>query len=165
MTIEPARLLKMLEPAVRPAAAPAPVARPGPPLEGQSFDALLTLVASGKVSSGAPVTVAPDAGLAEPLAEGQLARLAAGADVAAAHGARRAVMLIDGRGLVLDVAGRAITGELSAENGRRIHDVDAAVHVAAEGVESRHPPPRGPAAGVPPPGVARQLDAAARSRA
>ncbi len=69
-------------------------------------------------------------------------------------------MLIDGRGVVLDVAGRTLTAELAADPSSRIVNVDAAVYVAGED-EAPQPRPVPPSA-VAPAAVARQIEAASR---
>jgi hypothetical protein len=131
MVIDPIQLLKRLEPAVRPVAAPAGRTDANAPLEQQSFDELLSLVSHGRVHSGRAVRVADDAALSEPLTDEQVQRLAAAADRAEAAGARRAVMLIDGRGVVMDVPQRTISTELTSSD-RSITRIDAAVYVAGE---------------------------------
>jgi hypothetical protein len=157
MTIDPGQLLKRLEPAVRPAAAPSTGRAASTPLERQEFDELLTLVASGSLHSDRVVTIDANAELDDELDEGQMKRLAAAADVAEASGARGAVMLIDGRGIVMDVPQRAVTGELSASSSTRLIEIDAAVYVAGDDEEeAAGQVPLG--TGSIPPAVARQLE-------
>ncbi|UCD76371.1 MAG: hypothetical protein JSV91_05485 [Phycisphaerales bacterium] len=157
MPIDPAQLLKRLEPPVRPGAAGGPRQVPRVPIEQQSFDQLLTLVTRGDVQSDRPVDLAfvPE----EEITEEQMSRLAAAADLAQSRGARRAVMLIDGRGLLMNVQGRAVETELSAGEERVFQNVDAAVYVAGE-EEGLDEAPRMPGAGVIPPAVAAQIEAA-----
>jgi hypothetical protein len=166
MVIDPAQLLRKLEPAVRPPSAPATAAAGCAPLERQTFDELMSLVSRGTVHSGRKVTVAAGARLAESLDEGQFDRLAAAADLAEGTGAGQAVMLIDGRGLVLDVTARSVTGELGGTGGDQLIDIDAAVYVAGEddedaAMEGLLPPP---ATTTIHPAVARQLHDAADGR-
>ena len=123
MTIDPARLLKRLEPVVRPVSATGAVVNGRLPLESQGFDELLQLVSHGEMSSGAPVQVSDSITLA--LEEDQLDRLAAAADVAQAAGARRALALLDGRGLVLDVADRSVSEELTGDSSSASEAPDA----------------------------------------
>jgi len=132
MPIDPLQLLKQLEPAIRPGGASGTERSGRVPLEQQSFAEMLQLVSRGGVSSGRAVTVGPEVAKAKELDEDQLARLAAAADLAEASGVRRAVMLMDGRGLIMDVAAREVTAELSAGEGSRIVDIEAAVYVAGE---------------------------------
>jgi len=101
-----------------------------PGLADAGFGDLLTMVASGRLRSDRAITVAPGAALDPPLAERQLERLAAAADEAEAAGARRAVMLIDGRGVVLQVGDRRVDGEVAP--GTPLIDIDAAVAVPAD---------------------------------
>ena len=162
MAADSAYLLRRLEPAVRPAfATPPPPQRPQPPLEGQSFDELLALTQQGSVRSGRAVRWGGGGGgggaadPASPIDEQQLARLSAAADVAEAAGARRALMLIDGRGVVLDVANRTLVAELSDDGAARAVKVDAAVNVPDPDHDSEGPP-----ATPPSPGLMRQLSGA-----
>jgi hypothetical protein len=122
MTIDPANLLKRLEPPVR---SPAPGLHAAP-LEHLRFDDLLALASSGAIRSGREVTLAfePTEGA---LDSGQLDRIAAAADLAESGGARAAAMLVDGRALMIDVPERTITGELSKS--APLHRVDAVVYV------------------------------------
>ena len=161
MSIDPAQLLKRLEPPVRPGAASGPPALPRLPIEQQSFDQLLTLVARGNVRSDRPVELAFSPG--DELSDEQMERLAAAADLAQTRGARRAVMLIDGRGLVMDVAGRKLEAELAAGEGRMIQSIDAAVYVAGD-EEALDGPTLMPGAGLIPPAVAAQFEAARDSQ-
>ncbi|MDY7109257.1 MAG: hypothetical protein SYC29_11540 [Planctomycetota bacterium] len=151
MTIDPIQLLKRLEPAVRPGSAPASAREGQAPLEQRSFEDLLSLVSRGSVHSGRPITVAGAASLKEELDDDQKGRLASAADTAQAAGAKRAVMLIDGRGLVLDVAGRVIETELGPGGKEALTNLDAAVYVAAR--EEEQSAARGPA--LPDAGVLR----------
>ncbi len=76
--------------------------------EGLSFDSMLKKARAGEISSGEPVTEAKGAGAN--LTDQQLQRLAAAADRAEADGAQRALVLMDGVVLKLDVASREIVG-------------------------------------------------------
>jgi hypothetical protein len=157
MTSDPNILLKQLEPAVRPAYAGAHKATPAAPLEQRPFDELLALASQGLVDSGRSVSV--DYAAAEALTGDELSRLSAAADVAEAAGARKALLLMDGRGLVLDVPTRTLSAELSADESSRVTGLDTAVYVGNEAVESA-PAPLKPPGGVAPAAVGRQLDLA-----
>ncbi len=160
MTSDPLQLLKQLEPIVRPAYAGGPGPQPTRGLEHEQFDELLARARQGTIESGRTVS----AGLlqaGEPLSRGQLSRLSAAADLAEASGAERAMLLMDGRGLILDVAARTLTGELSPDSEARVVRLDAAVHVPGEGDEAGAAPVA-PPTGVAPPGVAEQIEAAER---
>jgi hypothetical protein len=117
------------------------VAPPRLPLEEQSFDELLALVSHGELRSGRGVSVASDG--VEPLTPPQLERLAAAADLAESEGAGRALMLIDGRALILEVASRTLSGELDMNAAAPLVRLDAAVYVAGDG-EAPAPRPSGP---------------------
>jgi hypothetical protein len=71
----------------------------------ESFASLMQSVQAGTFSSGAPVGVASNSGIE--LSSRQLQRLAEAADRATASGANRAVVLIDGMALKLDVNQRS----------------------------------------------------------
>ena len=158
MTIDPSQLLRQLEPAVRPGFSSPTVAPARPGFADQSFQQLLTLASRGEIESGRQVQLAFEP--KESLDDGQLSRLSTAADRAEASGAKRAMMLIDGRGLVLDVEQRTIDAELSGgAESRFAGGIDAAVYVPSLD-EQETEPLRPPAAQMPPAGVARQIAAA-----
>ncbi len=145
-------LLKQLEPAVRPAYMGPPASRPTAPLEQQPFDELLASAKAGRLASGRAVSTA-DVG--EPISPEQLQRLAIAADRAESSGAQRAVLLLDGRALMLDVPTRTISVELSASSA--MEKIDTALYVPTES-EQTDTRPVGPPSGVAPRGVALQID-------
>ncbi len=149
---DPSFLLRQLEPAVAPSYLTAPVTKPNAPLEHLRFDELLAAAQVGRMASGRAVSAAYEGG--EALSPQQLERLAGAADLAEASGAQRAMLLVDGRALVLDVPTRTISGELSFSS--RIERLDAAVYVPAEG-EQEQPKPLGPPGSVAPRAVAEQI--------
>ncbi len=159
MTSDSLQLLKQLEPIVRPAYAGGS-APPTGALENQPFDELLARARQGQVASGRTVT----ADRAGELSGEQVARLSSAADLAEASGAQRALLLMDGRGLLLDVASRVISAELSADDTSRLANLDAAVYVPGDD-DASSPALLAPPSGVAPPGVGRQLDAAMRPSA
>lgn len=130
MAINSAQLLKLLEPAVRPGATRASTAPARAGFEHQSFDQMLAQVARGTVHSGRQIDVACDPAI--PLEPSQLERMAVAADQAEAAGAKRALLLIDGRAFVLDVANRTLTTELSNDPATRLQNVDAAILVPGD---------------------------------
>jgi hypothetical protein len=154
MTMDPLQLLRRLEPPVRPAWARGAEITGPTSLEQAGFADLLQLVARGQVASGRAVTVGFEP--ASPLSEEQMLRLASAADLAETHGARRSLMLIDGRGLVLDVPGRTLTDELGAGPPGAVAQVDAAVWV--EGSPLPAPQVRGPQPQWLPPAIAGLID-------
>jgi hypothetical protein len=82
------------------------------PIEGRSFKELLDQAGSGVIKSGLPVRVAEGSGLS--LTKDQLSRLESAADAADAAGAHRALVLIDGVALEMDVQSRTIVSKLDA---------------------------------------------------
>ncbi|MCC6676955.1 MAG: hypothetical protein IT436_07415 [Phycisphaerales bacterium] len=121
-------LLQKLGSGVRPVGAERP-ARSLLGAAGQSFAELLGKAADGQITSGLPVTVAKGAGVN--LSADQLVRIGSAADRAQAAGADRAVVLIDGAALKLDVATRTITGPADLSPGATHGDIDALVVAAA----------------------------------
>jgi len=152
--IDPTFLLKQLEPAIRPAYLGPPASRPTAPLEQQPFDELLASAKAGRLASGRSVSTAHEG---EPISPEQLQRLAVAADRAESSGAQRAVLLLDGRALVLDVATRTISEELSASSA--MEKIDMAVYVPTESAQT-DARPLGPPGGVAPRGVALQIEQA-----
>ncbi len=153
---DPTLLLKQLEPAIRPAYLSAPAARPTAALEHQPFDELLASAKAGRLASGRVVTATHEG---EPLSSEQLERLGVAADKAETSGARRALLMLDGRALVLDVPTRTISAELCATS--PLEKLDAAMYVPTES-ELADMRPVGPPGGVAPRVVAQQLDEAER---
>ncbi len=108
MNSDPTFLLRQLSPAVLPAAGPA--AAPRPTIDRLGFEELLSQARAGALTSGRSLAVGFRP--AEALTGSQLDRLAAAADMAEASGAKRALLLLDGKGLLLDVPARTLTGQL-----------------------------------------------------
>src|SRR5689334_13267949 len=100
MNVNASQLLKRLNPAVQPSFATSAASRGTTPIDQQSFEQLLASASGGGVISGRQVDVGCE--LQPPLEAEQLERLASAADQAEAAGSRRAVMVVDGRSLVVD---------------------------------------------------------------
>lgn len=143
------QLLRLLEPAVRPLAAPSPT---GPAPRSESFSALLERAARGELATGRAVTVAVAAALPAPLSPEQLARIGAAADRAEAAGATAALVLVDGRGVLLDVGQRVVTAELAsgALSSARVELAVAAATKEAVPRPALLPPGAGPPPLAPP---------------
>jgi hypothetical protein len=122
-------LLKMLGAGVRgPGAAPK-AGRAGltsAELAGSSFGELLGKVRAGEIASGLPVKIAP--GVELPLNDEQLRRIGVAADKAEAAGATRALVVIDGMQLRLDVGVRTVTGYAQPGETGVLTGIDAIVH-------------------------------------
>lgn len=111
------------------------------------FSELLERARAGGFSTGLPVRVAQGSGVS--LSPAQLERVQQAADVAEAHGATRAVLLIDGQELMLDVMGREIIGRADlgggvSGRGGMVTGIDAVIRVPAaneEGGAEVLPPP------------------------
>lgn len=90
-----------------------------------NFSELLGQAQRGEIASGLPVQIGKGAGVE--LSADQLARAAIAADRAQAAGADRAVLMIDGMALKLDVATRTISGNAELTPGAALADIDAVV--------------------------------------
>jgi len=94
---------------------------------------MLDKASTGGVSSDLPIRVSRHAGI--DLTPSQLNRLAAAADRAEAAGASKALVLIDGMVLQMDVGLRTITGKADTSATRVLNGVDAVVTVAPDAGE------------------------------
>ena len=125
-------LLRRLEPAVRPGfagpSAPASIDATAT-LDTQPFEALLAGAFRGEIHSDQPLHIACD--IQPPLSDEQVQRLSLAADRALAGGANMALLMLDGRGVIVDVRSRAITGELTATDAPELLRIDAAMVVAS----------------------------------
>jgi len=159
MMLDAVQLLRRLAPAIRPAIASG-ANDPAAPLESRTFGELLALVADGEVRSHRPVTL--NFRPRTPVGDETLDRLGGAADLAASHRAAKALVLIDGRGLVLDVAARRLIAELGERDDDPIVALDAAVFIgdgaAAPGVVGY------PGPGLAPRAVAEQIARAFAAR-
>lgn len=96
-------------------------------LEETSFDDLLALARAGSLRSDEPVEIA-DPGLHVDRAT--LERVGVAVDVLAARSVRRALVVADGRPLVIDVATRTIERELDAQGSpNAVVEVEAAMRL------------------------------------
>lgn len=121
---------------------PHEAARPAqPPIEGLSFAAILDKAATGAISSGRRVEVGR--GVPFTPTDSQLDRISRAADAAEASGAVRALVLIDGLAVSVDLATRTIDGVQDAAAPGVISNVDAAVIAAPDSAPSS--PAFGPA--------------------
>ncbi len=98
---------------------------------GVDFASLLDQARAGKIASNIPVRLGDGVGL--DLSADQLQRLSVAGDQAEAQGAGRAVVLIDGMALSMDVATRTITGQIDLASGGTLTGVDAVVVASAPG--------------------------------
>ncbi len=148
-------LLRRLDPPVRPssserAARPAATAPNG-------FEDLLVLASRGELRSGMPVTAPPSGA---PLNEDDQERLGEAADTAAAAGFEQALIVLDGRHLVIDVPTRRVLEEALPRQSTRTIRVDGAV--IAPSREEPLAPVRGPAC-LPPDSIRQQIESAHHS--
>jgi len=115
-------------------------------IAGASFAEMLGQAERGVIRSDTPVRVAP--GLELGLSVEQMERIGRAADVAAAHGAVRALVMIDGRALELDVGGREITGEVSFGTGGAVSEVDLVLDAGGGALAASEDAAMGEAAGA-----------------
>lgn len=111
MSLEGALMLKALGSGVR--AIGSAVSGAFKPVEAASFEELLSRAQSGNLGESSPVAIDPAAGVT--LDDAQLARLAVATDQAAASGADRALIFIDGAALEVDVEARKVTAKLDLD--------------------------------------------------
>jgi hypothetical protein len=128
----------------------APAARgpgSGQEAQGDSFAALLEKARSGEISSGRPVAIARNAKVT--LTDEQLERLSVAADRAEAQGATRALVLIDGLALRVDITMREVTESVDLSRPGVLTGIDAVVRMPS--------PNLGEGGGAPvlPPGAGR----------
>ncbi len=126
-----AQLLRMLEPAVRPAGAPALPNAPKPALDQQSFDEILA-----DAQHAAPVKVSGHASqrleqMGMTLGPEQLEAVAEATDRAAARGANESLMLLDRLGLIVNIPNRTVVTALSEQrmNEGVVTNIDSTVWV------------------------------------
>jgi hypothetical protein len=143
MAIAPRDLLRRLEPAVRPVEGPSPLRLVDE--DDDAFAALLASAERGGLESGRPVVAAR--GLASLDGEG-LRRLGRALDVAESLGARSAVLLYRGQGLVASVAERRLERELAAQDPPVGIAVDLVLRVPAADEPLDGPPIPGPFAAL-----------------
>jgi hypothetical protein len=121
-----------------------PAGLPPEQVQGADFASLLEKARTGEVSSGRGVEIARGAGVV--LSPEQLAKIAVAADQAEANGATRALVMIDGLALRLDVTMREITGAVDMAAAGVLTDIDAVVNIPGDGRKpSVLPVPRSPA--------------------
>ena len=94
-------------------------------LQGADFGALLEQARNGQVESGAPVRVPQHLGLQ--LDQSQNERLMKAMDQADVQGAGRALVLMDGMALTMDVGTRTVTGVVDAKSPGVLDGIDTVV--------------------------------------
>jgi hypothetical protein len=114
-----------------------------PAIGSDSFAALLEQARAGNVESGVPLRVPSQLGLN--LNQSQVERLMKAADQAEAQGAARALVMMDGMGITLDVGTRTVTGTVDASKPGVLEGIDA---VVVAGVDPNSPEGKAHAGGV-----------------
>lgn len=151
-------LLRALLPSAPPTthrpAGPAPAAGTDP----TSFATLLHRAQAGQIITGREVTVHPTAGVE--LTPEQLGRVGIAADRAEAAGASRALVLIDGRALVVDIGLRQVVRQASFDDQHVLTGIDAVVqapHPASPDADAPVPLPLPGHGQSPPPALLHAL--------
>lgn len=125
-------------------------------IESLSFAELLNREASGNLSTQRPVSVHPDCELN--LSEDQLHRLGVAMDRAEASGAQRALVMIDGMAVKVDVGVRQVLGKVDLQSTPVLGEIDAVVQADASIHHDLAKPLLGPAAAALHPSLAKLLD-------
>lgn len=134
---------------------------PGSKIESLSFAELLNREASGNISTDRPVSIHPDCELN--LSEDQLHRLGVAMDRAEASGAQRALVMIDGMAVKVDVGVRQILGKVDLQSTPVLGEIDAVVQADAGFASDASKPLLGPAAASLHPSLAKLLDPDSRA--
>ena len=110
--------------------AAASAAKPANVATSDDFAALLEQARSGKIESGVPIRVPKHLGME--LNESQAERLMKAADQAEMQGAGRALVLMDGMGITIDVGTRTVTGVVDPGSPGVLNGIDAVVVASAD---------------------------------
>jgi hypothetical protein len=127
VTIDPRHLLRRLETAVRPAGVLAATPTRRASVADGAFTELLDLARDGGVESARMPELADGASM-EPATLAQVARAL---DLAEARGARRAVVVAEGRSFIADIASRRLE-RLETRDDFIFEEVDAAIAIRGE---------------------------------
>lgn len=130
-------ILRHLDPVASPLASSRVTTAPRPSLEDTDFSALIASAQDDCRPTNRPISVADDI----ELTPDQRSRLERAADAALAHDARTALVLLDGRPLLLDVQSRAVSEEVSADgdSDRVVTDIDTLIVSRDETVADSEP--------------------------
>lgn len=124
--------------------------------ESLSFADLLTREASGQLTTGRPVSIHPDCDVQ--LSEDQMQRLGVAIDRAEASGAQRALVMIDGMAMKVDIGIRQIVGKVDLQSTPVLGEIDAVVQADANAFADQPKPLLGPTAASLHPSLAKLLD-------
>lgn len=123
MSVPSEILMNLLSSGVRAISGATPA---GAPVASESgFASLLDRARAGEVSTGLPVSVARGSGI--DLSDDQLARLAGAADRAESAGVTRALALIDGRAVEIDIPTRQVVREHSLAPTRVVAGINGVI--------------------------------------
>ncbi|MBY0113919.1 MAG: hypothetical protein K2Y21_13965 [Phycisphaerales bacterium] len=102
-------------------------------LESMSFADLLSKESAGQLSTGRPVSIHP--GCDVQLSEDQMHRLGVAMDRAEASGAQRALVMIDGMAVKVDVGVRQVVGKVDLQATPVLGEIDAVVQADSAGAQ------------------------------
>lgn len=122
---------------------------------GIDFAGLLDTARRGQLNTGREVSLEPGLGLE--LSSEQMDRLSRAVDRAESSGAGRALVLLDGKALTVDVDGRRVIASQSLGDERALTDIDAVVPAPGEGEKDDENEIVGPPSGWPARDVLRAL--------
>lgn len=117
-------LLRLLSAQATPGVSPGSASAPTGALD---FAQLLSQAKAGQLSSGRDVSVASGSGVQ--LSDDQIKRISAAADIAESQGATRALVMIDGMAIKLDVSMRQVTGSVDMKSQGVLTGIDAVIQV------------------------------------
>jgi hypothetical protein len=127
-------------------------------VEGSDFASLLQLARQGQVTSDRPVSIANGANVK--LSPDQMQRLAVAADRAESQGATRALVMIDGMAVKLDVSMRQVTGLADLSKPGVMTGIDCLVTTASPDPNAAAAVPLPRAPGLASPSLLRALSGA-----
>lgn len=119
-------LLRLLSSQATPGVAPGATG-PSAPTGALDFAKLLNQAKTGQLASGREVSIAKGANVQ--LSEDQIKRISAAADLAESQGATRALVMMDGMAIKLDVSMRQVTGTVDMKAQGVQTGIDAVVQV------------------------------------
>ncbi|MEO1513341.1 MAG: hypothetical protein AAFU70_14805, partial [Planctomycetota bacterium] len=111
-------------------------------IESRGFEDLLSAARDGRIESGAAVRIG--GGVDLQLTDGQAERLSAAADRAQAEGVDRALVLLDGMALELDVRERTVVGEARLDSPGVIRGIGSVIRAEPD----PHAEPEAEVAGI-----------------
>lgn len=120
-------LLRLLSAQATPGVAPGMGAGASGATGALDFAKFLSQAKAGQIGSGREVSIAKGCGVK--LSDDQIKRISAAADLAESQGATRALVMIDGTAIKLDVSMRQVTGTVDLKAQGVLTGIDAVIQV------------------------------------